>query len=225
MKRKKYAVIGSGRLGLLVASRLPVGHDIILWGRDPIKVFQAVCNMPNAVGTSEAKNLEDADIVFLALPAEITIEVASAMMSFIPDEAIIINLATNLFLEDIKKAWPGRQHLASVTIMGSVRNIQVGLPPLIVGQCMGRDFSKIACIFSKIGPIIIGNERAAAKLNRIAVETGIKAGMSLLELADAEEDISKEMAEAAVINVCSGAIRGVCEGGIGSFAKGILKNQ
>ena len=103
----KIAIVGTGKMGSLLAERLAgPGREILLIGREPLKTYQAAREAGCRAGTLEMA--AGAAVVILALPAAAVLPVAKQLEPYLGPGTLLVNIATSAPTEPIRQAVAGR---------------------------------------------------------------------------------------------------------------------
>ncbi len=173
-KRVNVAVLGLGRLGSAVATRVGMFHNVRTWNRTP---------MPASPGWSKtsAGAVTDADVVLFCLyDAAACRSVLESCLDSIPETATVINSSTVSPAEAEQLAHLVTQHgrgYLHAPVIGSVASVESGRLTVLTG---GKPVEPARTVLESLGEILIAEtscEAAALKL----VANGVL-GDSLLAL-------------------------------------------
>jgi len=216
------AIIGTGRMGSLIARKIYSQYNIILLDKD-LRKCGLLAKEISGLATADYSLLSLSDYIITALPATVIPNAIQEFKSFVLQHQIVINISTdtvNTVFEPLK----GLCKLASAKIIGHAQHITAtGEPPLILID--GDDFttrSKTAKIFSKIGTVCFGDEKIVKDINNIASEEGIKAALSI-KMRLEKINVPSEYISFAIRNVACGTMNAYALGDGGPFVQKIIQ--
>lgn len=216
------AIIGTGRMGSLIARKICSHYNMILIDKD-LRQCGLLAKEIGGLATSEYSILSLSDYIITALPAAVFPKVVKEIKSFIASKHILINISTDTektVFEPVKDLCK----LASAKIIGHAQHIgTTGELPLIIVD--GEDIdtcSKTAKIFANLGAVCFGDENTVKKINNIASEEGIKAALSIIRRLE-EIDVPSEYFSFAIRNVACGTMNAYALGDGGPFVQKIIK--
>jgi len=198
------AILGAGSWGTALASVLVQnGHHVTLWMRSEKQKRQIKENQVNSKylpdillsekiipETNAMLALTNADIVILAIPTQQIRSVLKMYKEFIPDSALIINVAkgiektTHLTISKIVEEEIGKRDFAVVSGPSHAEEVAMRLPTTLVAASSRQKLAEKAqnLLMNKYlrvytNPDVIGVELAGALKNVIAFGAGIADGI------------------------------------------------
>lgn len=224
----KIAIVGTGKMGSLLAERLAgPGREILLIGREPLKTYQAAREAGCRAGTLEmAAGAAGAAVVILALPAAAVLPVAKQLEPYLGPGTLLVNIATSAPTEPIRQAVAGRGvKVAGVRFIGHALETRRGeIPILAVATDDEGVFSCLSEIFGPLGPVVRGEDDLAQKINTAATRAGIRTALAL-EKELATLGIEKDFLHTAIVNVAAGAMKAYARGELGDFARQLAAQE
>lgn len=217
------AIIGTGRMGSLIARKIKDKYRILLVDKD-IRRCGNLAKDIHSIATGNLEVIKDADYIILALPDRVIRDILPNINSFLKGHQIVINISTSTMKKDLLDKINYRQNLISVKIIGHYEEINLGEIPLIIIEETAKDEikAKMIEIFSNIGIVLFGNEEDVEKVNTIAGEEAIKAAINIKSRL-MEQNIKQEYWSVAIRNVASGTMKAFASGDIGPFAKRVVE--
>lgn len=225
--------MGSGSWGTVFSMVLAdAGSEVTVWSRDARiaeeigtahtnRQYHADLRLPSSIRatTDAAQALAGADIVVLALPAQVLRENLREWAGCIPPTAIIVSLIKGIELGTMRRmseviaeetgAAPGR--IAVVSGPNLAHEIAQRQPSATTVACTDERSAQLlqdACTTDYFRPYwttdVIGTEVGGAVKNVIAVANGMAAGMGLGENSQASL-MTRGLAEIARLGVALGA--------------------
>ncbi len=229
----RIAMMGSGSWGTAFAMVLAdAGGDVMIWARDPGLVaqvnadhtneaYQPGIRLPDAVRATvdPAAALEGADLVVLAMPAQVLRENLAQWTGLIPSDSVLVSLMKGIELgttmrmseviAEVTGAGPDR--IAVVSGPNLAREIAEHQPTATTVAC-ANEHSALrltdACTTEFFRPYwatdVVGTEIGGAVKNVIALANGMAVGMGFGENTQASV-ITRGLAEMARLGVALGA--------------------
>jgi 3-hydroxyisobutyrate dehydrogenase-like beta-hydroxyacid dehydrogenase len=215
------AIIGTGRMGSLIAHKICSQYNVILIDKD-LRKCGSLAKKIDGLATSEYSMLTLSDYIITALPATVIPEAVKEIKSFVKREHILINISTDTE-KSVFKPLKGLCKLVSAKIIGHAQHIGTTgeLPLIIVDGDDGDTCNKTAEIFAKMGTVCFGDEKTVKIINNIASEEGIKAALSITKRLE-EIDIPSEYISFAIRNVACGTMNAYALGDGGPFVQKII---
>lgn len=216
------AIIGTGRMGSLIARKLQSQYNLILIDKD-LRKCGLLAKEVSALATSDYSLLSNSDYIITALPAQVFSEAVAELKNYVAQHQILINISTDtekVEFEPLK----GLCKLASAKIIGHA-NYMVATNELPLILIDGEDLavrSKIAKIFSKLGTVCFGDEKIVKKVNNIASEEGIKAALNIKKRLE-KANVPAEYIPFAIRNVACGTMSTYALGEGGPFVQKIIQ--
>ncbi|HHW02716.1 MAG TPA: NAD(P)-binding domain-containing protein [Thermoanaerobacterales bacterium] len=215
------AIVGTGRMGSLLARKLSGKYKLILIDKD-IRQCGQLARELGVEGIIEYSILAKTDFIILALPASIIPEAINEIKPFLKQEHVLINVSTDTGLEEFNTVKNFCKPV-SAKIIGHALQIGFGeLPLIIIDGEDERARNKTAEIFSNIGAVKFGSEKIVADINHIASEEGIKAAYNIQNKLK-QIGIPEEYISFAIRNVACGTMNAYSIGDAGPFAREIIK--
>ncbi|MCR4430668.1 MAG: NAD(P)-binding domain-containing protein [Tepidanaerobacteraceae bacterium] len=213
-------IIGTGRMGSLLAKKFSGKYKLILIDRD-LRRCGLLASKLGVESTSEYSLIPDVDFIIVALPAAAIPKFVNEVKPFLRKDHILINISTDTPLEAFNSL-SGCCKLVSAKIVGHAIQIDSGeLPLILIDGGDGDARKKTAQIFGNLGPVKFGPEKIVKEINRIASEEGIKAAYNIQNRLK-QLDIPEEYFGFAVRNVACGTMNAYAIGDAGPFAMEII---
>ncbi|MDN5300723.1 MAG: hypothetical protein PWQ60_237 [Thermoanaerobacteraceae bacterium] len=215
------AIVGTGRMGSLLARKLSEKYKLILIDKD-VRRCGMLARELGAECTMEYSLLSEADFIIIALPASIIPGAIGEIKPFLKQEHILINISTDTNMEAFAPL-KNCCKLVSAKIIGHALQIDFGeLPLIMIDGENEKARNKTAEIFGNIGAVKFGPEKIVAEINHIASEEGIKAAYNIQNRLK-QLNIPEEYMSFAIRNVACGTMNAYAVGDAGPFAREIIK--
>lgn len=204
----KVGVIGAGTWGIALARMLTnSGHEVVVWSAiereiDELSTARTHKNLPGmvipeaTVFTKELGDVEDADIILMAVPSLYVRSTAARLAPFIKDGQIIVDVAkgiekdthftmTEIIRDELSRhGCADRVKLVALSGPTHAEEVALDLPTTIVSASDDENAAKIVqdvfmntCMRVYTHFDVLGVELCGAFKNIIALATGISAGL------------------------------------------------
>ncbi|HYF94850.1 MAG TPA: NAD(P)-binding domain-containing protein [Symbiobacteriaceae bacterium] len=212
-------LVGTGRMGKLVARFLAPAVDLVLVGRDPERLAAAAREVGARTAPLET-DFAGAEAVILALPTEATAGVLAAIAPRIPQEAVVINIATAVMRKDLIGAVPS-ERVAAAKFVGHYYDMQVGGSAVIVVEAGSARAEQVTgAIMRHCAPVVPGKEEWVLTTNRTATEEAVRLAVRMQRRLEAA-GIPAGLIKQATSGVAVGSLRAFMDGRLGPFGQAI----
>lgn len=218
MSRLQVCVVGAGRMGRALATRLGGEHEVVLVSRHPGRMTDGEGRVLD-VGSDPAA-ASGCAIVLLAVPAPEVAAAAAWIAPHVDRTGLVVNLATELPTADV--AVPGIR-LVGCKIIGQSTQIERGSPAaLIAGSVTRTERALLSSVLGRVGVVIDAPEQLAAHVNDLVARRVIAAQLDLAAALD-ESGAPPQAREAALGNLAVGIWGAVASGNTGPFLTRIVE--
>jgi glycerol-3-phosphate dehydrogenase (NAD(P)+) len=229
----RVALMGSGSWGTAFSMVLAdAGSEVTIWTRDEVvahqinmehrnEAYHPGVDLPGSViaTTSSRAALEDADLIVLAVPAQVLRENLAAWLPYLPTRSVFVSLMKGIELGTSKRmseviadvTGAGSDRIAVVSGPNLAREIAEHQPTATTIACEHEASARLladACTTDYFRPYwstdVIGTEIGGAVKNVIALANGMAVGMGMGENSQASV-ITRGLAEMARLGVALGA--------------------
>lgn len=230
----KIGIVGSGSWGTALGQVLADnGHDVLIWGRKLDEVVDIHIYSQNEIyfpgvklnealdATNEISDLNDSDIILLAVPSSALEEVTGTLNSILSKETIFINVAKGLhpvthelLMDVIERLVDPSKLKGVVSLIGPSHAEEVVLRELTTVNSVSKDLElakMVQEIFSNeyfrvyTNTDVIGAQLGVAIKNIIAVASGVLAGLGMGDNARAAL-MTRGLAEMTRFGVAMGGL-------------------
>lgn len=213
-------IMGSGRMGEILAGSVSKDHAVIVYDRDEQK-GKAVAERVGCRYGRPAGELPGADAAILALPPAVTVAALESVRQFLSPGTVVINIATTVLKEVLRPVLSGACHLVGAKIVGHYR--EMGEKPVIlVDADTEKGMQAAALLFSGLGRVVPGDERLVQLINTVATREAFRAAARIEDLLR-EAGVDPRLISSALRVVAAGSIKSYAEGDIGPFARQLLQ--
>lgn len=153
----KVAIVGAGRLGRLLAERLPAGCRKVVIDRQRTAA-QAVADEVGGVATDSLAAVRGASAVLLTVPDAAVAGLLSDLAAFLEPEAVVVNLAAGLPTAELAAQFPALR-LVGAKLLGTAGEMLRGAPgALVIEGASPADERFVAELLSGLGTLLPGRE-------------------------------------------------------------------
>ena len=216
----RIGLVGTGRMGKILAARLAVDHEVILHDADNEGARAVAASLGlRAVGSL----LEfDVDAIVLALP-DAAVGSCIGQLRELVREAMVFSVATNISREMLAQMGDKKIRCLNVKFIGHAGEMGRGAwPVLIIDNGPAELVEAARLIFAAAGDVVVGEADTVKQINSIATEEALKAAVAV-ELALRKAGVEDaRMIRSALSQVMTGVLRAYSEDDLGPFARGIV---
>ena len=217
----RIGMIGTGRMGRILAERMATVHEVVLYDADPAVAQSIASSM--GVGMAESLAKLDVEAVVLAVPDD-AVETCVKALRAAEKRLPLFNVATNISREMLASFDGSQGCCLNVKIIGHAGEMSRGARPILVVDGSGFGLGEMACrIFAPVGDVVVGEADKVKQINCIATEAALKAGVALEQSLQRAGVSDVQMIRAALSLVATGVLRAYAEDDLGPFARGIVK--
>lgn len=222
MSEVRVCIVGAGRMGRALATRIGTGHDVVVVSRRPGRLLLAD-GRELVVGDDPAA-ARGCAVVLLAVPAD---EVPAALHWVAPcldSGALAVNLATELDTAELDTAAldeVGAQ-LAGCKIVGQSGELERGAPAaLVISRADAAQRELLTGVMREVGYVVDAPERLVAQVNELVARRIVTAQSAMAEELDALA-LPAAVRNAALGNLALGVWRAIASGNTGPFLRRIV---
>ena len=216
----KITVVGSGRMGKILAAAMSGGNEVALYDAD----------RENALRVAEPLRLR--------VLSRLTEAVADAVVLAVPDKVVaacvaelaatgrawnVFSVATNISREMLAGMASKDVHCLNVKIIGHAGEMSRGSRAVLVIDQGEANLVELARqVFATVGALVVGEADQVQRINNAATESALRAAVAL-EHALGEAGIADPvMIRGALSQVAPGVLRAYAEDDLGPFAREIV---
>ena len=216
----RIGLVGTGRMGKILAARLAVAHEVVLFDADQERGRDVAASL----GLCSADSLSEleADAIVLALPDG---AVGSCIMQLqeLGAKAPVFSVATNISREMLEQIAGGKIRSLNVKFVGHAGEMGRGARPVIVIDRGSAELVETArIIFAAVGEVVVGEADQVKQINSIATEEALKSAVAVEEALRRMGAENPLMIRSALSQVMPGVLRAYSEDDLGPFARGIV---
>ncbi|BBB90866.1 MAG TPA: NAD(P)-binding domain-containing protein [Methylomusa anaerophila] len=218
----KFGLIGVGRMGKVLASRLSAHADVLIYDRDGVKLNE-VADELGLMAANDLAEIASLGTVVLVVPDR---EVISCIKDFnlLKRPLHVINVATNVAQHVLEETAAKHVRCIGVKFVAHAREMALGSEPVIIVNEWPVELTMLAAeIFAPVGKIIIGQADQVSLINTKAVEMALTAAVEIEEALTKEHYYDPDIIKSAIRQVAAGALKGYADGDLGPFAREIVQ--
>ena len=216
------AVVGAGRMGSVIARRLPPDTNKIIIDTVPAKASE----LAEAVGGSWSVSPEqagDADLIALVVPASAVRETLEKLQVLVKKGAVILNMATTFSIDPTTAAKRSGITVVDAKIIGHAASMSRGEPGIVVVKTENAEvLSLIRSQMRGFADVVQGDADLVQTVNTIGSTEGIKAAVAVRKQLKAM-GIADAWIDVVIRSVCAGTMKAFTENDLGGFALELAK--
>lgn len=221
-QQESLALVGLGRMGLVLAQRLCRQYTLYLYDRDEAQTARVAADVGGVPCGSLAETAAAGKVV-LAVPDH---EVVNCLKEFhaLHVSLQVINIATNVSQRVLAELSGPRLLCTSAKFIGHAGEMALGQRPLIVIHHTPMAMVPAAQqIFQLVGDVVVGDADVVLRINNLAVAKALEAGV-IIEAALRHQGITDErLVRSAIQLVAAGTLKAFAVGDLGPFARDIVR--
>lgn len=219
---KQIGLIGVGRMGRVLASKLSGYVELKIFDRDDkrLQVVAEELGIPAAANLEELANL---GTIILVVPDR---EVISLIKDFnqLKQPVSIINVATNVAQHVLELSAAKQVTCIGAKFVAQAREMAAGAKPVIIVNERPPELALVAQeIFAPIGRIMIGNADVVTYINTQAAEKALTAAVLIEETLRCQPYANAEVIKSAIRQVAAGILKAYADDDLGPFAREIVR--
>lgn len=213
----KMAIVGAGRMGSVLARKIPAETKKIIIDTDLDKAVQLAKEV-NGVDGSALDDAKEADLIAIVLPAPAVTETVIKLLGIVKDGAIILNMATSAKLPPEIHSINTKVKVYDAKIIGHAMSISKGEPGIIVVNCEDEDrFNLIKSQLQGFHKVVVGDSNLVPEINVIGSTEGIRTAVNV-KMKLEKMNIPDEWISVVIRTVCAGTMKSYTENDLGHFA-------
>ncbi|BDG60888.1 pyrroline-5-carboxylate reductase family protein [Caldinitratiruptor microaerophilus] len=217
----KVAIVGAGRMGSLLAARLPGSFRKVIIARRRARAVQ-LADEVGGVASDQLSAVRGCHVVLLAIPGPEIPNVLSDLAPHLDRDAIVVNMATDVPTEELAESFPDLRIVAA-KVIGHAREMAHGSPGIVVLDRVNPEEEELlASILGGLGPVIRDSEEKVRLANTAVAEEMVKAELSLRRRLE-ELGLEPELIRVAIKTTAPGVMRSLSDGDAGPFVQDVIR--
>lgn len=217
----KVAIIGAGRMGSLLASRVPGSFRKVIISRRRQKA-QALADEVGGIASDQLSAVRGCGVVLLALPGPSVGPLLADLQPHLDERALVVNMATDTDTEELAAACPNIQ-LAAAKVIGHAREMAHGSPGIVVLDRVNAEQEELlASILGGLGPVIQDDESKVRAANTAVAEEMVRAEQALRQRLE-EVGLDSDLIRIAIKTTAPGIIRSLGDNDAGPFVQEVIR--
>lgn len=219
----KVAVLGAGRMGALLASRLPGNIRKVVISRKRQRAT-ALADEVGGIASDQLSAVRGAQVVFLALPGQALPQAVADLQAHLDQGALVVNLATEVDTPDLAAMFP-QVRLVAAKVIGHALEMGHGSPGIVVLDGVSAEEEELLSeLLSGLGPVIRDAEAKVRLAQTAVVEEVIRAEAALRERLQTL-GLGAELIRIAIKTTAPGVFRSLSDGDAGPFVQEIIRRS
>lgn len=218
----RIGLIGVGRMGKVLASKLAPHTELYLLDRDA----GDAAAVAEEIGARTARDMEEIaalGTVILAVPDR---EVINCIKDFnqIKKPLTVVNIATNVAQHVLEET--AAKHIACIGVkfVGHAGEMALGLKPVIViNERPAHLVDEIRAVFEPVGQVVVGRADVVTYINTVAVQKALEAAVHIEESLRRDGFCNDAVINSAIRQVAAGILKAYADQDLGPFAREIVR--
>ena len=213
-------IVGSGRMGKILAAALASRHEVALYDADRESAASVAGSLKLRVLTTMAEAVADA--VVLAVPDK-AVAACVAELARTGRAWNVFSVATNISREMLAGMAGGGVRLLNVKIIGHAGEMSRGSRPVLVIDRGEADLVELARqVFAPVGALVVGAADQVQRINSVATAEALRAAVAVETGLQKEGITDPALVRGALAQVAPGVLRAYAEDDLGPFAREIV---
>lgn len=220
MAGSKIAIVGAGRLGRLLADRLPRTCRKVIISRQKEHAI-ALADEVGGIASDQVAAVRGCDRIFLAVPGANLPGLLEELRPHLSKQSVLVNMATEWPTERVQAALPEHRVVAG-KVIGHAREMAHGSPGVIVlDQADDALADELTALLSGLGPVVRASEEIVLQANTAVAEEMVRAEQRLRARLE-QFGLPRDLIRVAITTTGPGVLRSLSEGDAGPFVQEIM---
>lgn len=218
----KVAILGAGRMGSLLASRLPGSVRKVIISRRRQKAV-ALADEVGGIASDQLSAVRGCKVVLLAIPGPAIPGVVADLAPHVEPDALLVNMATDLDTEELAAQFP-RLRFVAAKVIGHAREMAHGAPGIVVLDRVDpqEEEELLASLLGGLGPVVRDKEEKVLLANTAVAEEMVKAEAALRRRLE-ELGLEPELIRIAIKTTAPGVLRSLSDDDAGPFVQDVIR--
>ena len=213
-------IVGSGRMGKILAAALASRHEVALYDADRESAASVAGSLKLRVLATMAEAVADA--VVLAVPDK-AVAACVAELARTGRDWTVFSVATNISREMLAGMAGGGVRLLNVKIIGHAGEMSRGSRPVLVIDRGEADLVELARqVFAPVGALVVGAADQVQRINSVSTAEALRAAVAVETALQKEGITDPALVRGALAQVAPGVLRAYAEDDLGPFAREIV---
>lgn len=213
----KVAIVGAGRLGALLANRIPnTVRKVIISKRKAQATLLA--DEVGGIAADQMTAVRGCQVVLLAVPASEVFGVVQDMAPHLDDGVLAVNMVTDQPTDQLQAEFP-RHRFVAAKVIGHAGEMALGSPGVVVLDHVSEsDVALLSALLDALGLITVADEERVLAVNTAVVEVMAKAEADLRDRL-LSLGLDQALVKVAITTTGPGVLRALAAGEAGPFAE------
>ncbi len=217
----KVAIFGAGRLGSLLASRIPGTYRKVIIARRKQNAA-ALADEVGGIASDQYSAVRGCKVVLLAVPGPAVATVLQELAPHLDKNALVVNMATDLDTGEIAAQFL-HLRIAAAKLIGHAREMGHGSPGIVMIDRVGPEEEELLTdLLGSLGPVVRDQEHKVRSANTAVAEEMVMAEQRLRARLQ-ELGLEDELIRIAIRTTAPGILRSLSSGDAGPFVKEIAR--
>lgn len=217
----KVAIIGAGRMGSLLANRLPGNVRKVIISRRRNSAVQ-LADEVGGIAADTLSAVRGCGVVLLAVPGPVLPNLLPDLVPHLEQDALVVNMATDVDTGELAEAFP-EVHLVAAKVIGHAREMAHGAPGIVVlDRVTAEEEETLATLLGGLGPVIQDDEAKVRAANTAVAEEMVRAEQNLRQRLE-DLAIHPDLIRIAIKTTAPGVLRSLSDGDAGPFVQEVIR--
>ncbi|MFO7171449.1 MAG: NAD(P)-binding domain-containing protein [Bacillota bacterium] len=217
----KVAIIGAGRMGSLLANRLPGNVRKVIISRRRASAVE-LADEVGGIAADTLSAVRGCAVVFLAVPGPVLPNLLPDLAPHLEPEALVVNMATEVDTGDLAAQFPDLR-LVAAKVIGHAREMVQGSPGIVVlDRVTPREEEVLANLLGGLGPVIRDREAKVMLANTAVAEEMVRAEQNLRRRLE-DLGLEPDLIRIAIRTTAPGVLRSLSAGDAGPFVQDVIR--
>ncbi|MCF8011518.1 MAG: NAD(P)-binding domain-containing protein [Clostridiales bacterium] len=218
MEKMKVLIMGTGRMGSIIASGINERCEIFVYDENEEKGRDTASKVGGTYAPSS--KVTDCKVLILALPPKVTADALKNVDKYLNKDTVVINIATTVLKNELKPVCSYPENLVGAKMVTHYREMNES-PVIIVDAESEKSLTVAKEIFSVLGQVVEGDESQVEEVNTLATREAFRAGLRIQKILS-KKGFTDEVINSAIRAAAAGSIKSYAYNDIGPFALELL---
>lgn len=207
----KVAIVGAGRMGSLLAHRIPAGFRKVIISRERNGAAQ-VADEVGGLASDQISAVRGCQVVLLAIPGSAVSTVVREMTPHLAEGTLVVNMAPEIMTGDLAEDFPNVR-FAAAKVLGHSRELHLGARGVVVLDHVDEDAEdRLRQLLEPVGPLMRGSESMVEEAGAAIVAVMQEIQSSLLARLTGL-GLDRHMAQVALAGTAPGVLHALADSG------------
>ncbi|HLN60915.1 MAG TPA: NAD(P)-binding domain-containing protein [Symbiobacteriaceae bacterium] len=200
----KVAIIGAGRLGSLLAHRIPGSYRKVIISRERAEAGH-LADEVGGIAADQPSAVRGCQLVFLTATDGTAVQWVREVQPHLGEGTLVVNMVPDLATADLADEFAS-VHFAAAKLIGHPRELNLGTPGVVVLDLVdGETAERLTAMLSGLGTVSRGDEQMVAAVQHAIADTMAEVRSRLTDRLQ-KAGLSPALAESAIASVAPGVL-------------------